>query len=141
VRDAQGQHVAGARDGDGGFLDTARTLAEGEKSSPAKSFDEVALKNTTLAVVAVSQPLAATQLTQLAHAASGALFRRITPVGTSFDGDMVFAVSPESGDGHQIQPMIIEALAVAAVERAIERAVTLVRGRDGIPGYADRHGH
>jgi hypothetical protein len=33
--------------------------------------------------------------------------------------------------------MIIEALAVGALERAIERAVRLARGRDGIPGLAD----
>jgi hypothetical protein len=33
--------------------------------------------------------------------------------------------------------MIIEALAVGALERAIERAVRLAHGRDGIPGLAD----
>ncbi|HEY4131412.1 MAG TPA: P1 family peptidase [Gemmatimonadaceae bacterium] len=140
VRNSRGEIIAGARDGRGGFLDTARTLAEGDKSTEA-SLDDVALRNTTLALVAVSVPLAATELTQLARVASGALFKRITPVGTSVDGDIVFAVSPESGERRQIQPMIIESLAVAALEQAIERAVTLVHGRDGIPGYADRNGH
>jgi hypothetical protein len=33
--------------------------------------------------------------------------------------------------------MIIESLAVSALEQAIERAVRLSRGRDGIPGLAD----
>jgi hypothetical protein len=36
--------------------------------------------------------------------------------------------------------MIIEALAVAALEDAIERAVRLAHGRDGILGLADDHG-
>jgi hypothetical protein len=33
--------------------------------------------------------------------------------------------------------MSIEAVATAALERAIERAVRLARGRDGVPGLAD----
>ena len=33
--------------------------------------------------------------------------------------------------------MRVEALAVAALEHAIERAGRLARGRDGIPGLAD----
>jgi hypothetical protein len=32
----------------------------------------------------------------------------------------------------------VEVLAVAALEGAIERAVRMARGRDGIPGLADQ---
>ncbi len=137
VRDARGEILAGARDARGGFLDTMRVLADGEQNSNARSFDDVALKNTTLAVVATNVPLTSTELTQLARAASGALCKRITPVGTSFDGDIVFAVSPETGERSSVQPMMIESLAVSVLELAIERAVTLAHGRDGIPGLAD----
>jgi L-aminopeptidase/D-esterase-like protein len=78
------------------------------------------------------------ELTQLAQAAGAALFRRITPTGTSVDGDVVFALAPtrpiETIGNAQ---MAIEVLAVAALEEAIERAVVTARGRDGIPGLAD----
>jgi L-aminopeptidase/D-esterase-like protein len=137
VRDASGRILAGARDDAGGFIDTTRMLARGDVKPGSTNFDDVTLKNTTLAVVATSVPLDATELTQLARVAAGALFRRITPVGTSFDGDTVFAVAPEVGERGTVQPMMLEALAVAALEQAIERAVTLAHGRDGIPGYAD----
>ena len=107
------------------------------------------MRNTTLAVVASSAPLSVVELTQLARAAGAAFFRRITPCGFVVDGDVVFAMSPESvsvglevaGRRRPLAPMIIEALAVAALEDAIERAVRFARGRDGIPGLADDDGH
>ena len=140
VRDARGAIIAGARDDSGVFADTARLLASGRLGTPTK-FDEAAMTNTTLAVVGVSAPMTSAELEQLARAAGAALTRRITPCGSSFDGDIVFAVSPDSGERGRFQPMIAEALAVAALEQAIERAVRLARGRDGIPGLADTHGN
>jgi L-aminopeptidase/D-esterase-like protein len=90
------------------------------------------------------------ELGQLARAAGAALFRRITPTGTTVDGDVVFALAPmaaASADGRASAPvnaagaaMQIEALAVLALERAIERAVRLARGREGVPGLADDGG-
>jgi hypothetical protein len=53
---------------------------------------------------------------------------------------VVFAVCPERGERASADPLIIEALAVEALEDAIERAVRFARGRDGIPGLADGHG-
>lgn len=138
VRDARNTIIAGARAEDGGFADTMRVM-QGDAPAPT-SFDDLAMQNTTLVVVAVSTPLSAVELQQLAHAAGAGLFRRITPVGTSFDGDVVFAVSPAQGERSRVEPIIIESLAVAAVEQAIERAVRLARGRDGIPGLMDQHG-
>ena len=142
VRDARGQVLAGARDERGGFADADAILRAGDIKAPV-TFEDLAMRNTTLALVASSVPLNTVELTQLARAAGAALFKRITPVGTSFDGDVVFAVSPLEGtrwergfEGRRgrFAPMIIEALAVAALERAIERAVRLARGRDGVPG-------
>lgn len=106
-----------------------------------RKFEDATATNTTLAVVAVNSSRTSTELTQLARAAAAALFRRITPCGTSVDGDIVFAISPAQGERTAHEPMIIEALAVTALENAIERAVRLARGRDGIPGLADGHGH
>jgi L-aminopeptidase/D-esterase-like protein len=151
IRDASGAILAGARSLGGGFADAERILRSGDIASPQK-FDDLAFRNTTLAVVAVSSPVAAAQLTQLARAAGAALFRRITPCGSSFDGDIVFAVSPEEGEPWlrrgsagdmrrgTFEPMIVEALAVSALEQAVERGVRMARGRDGIPGLADAHG-
>jgi L-aminopeptidase/D-esterase-like protein len=138
VRDARGEIIAGARRPSGGFADTSRVLASGDITSLSK-FDDLAARNTTLAVVAASAPLSSTTLTQLARAASAALFRRITPSGSSFDGDIVFALSPLADEVARVEPLVVESLAVAALERAIERAVRCARGREGIPGLADAH--
>jgi len=143
VRDASGRIIAGARadaSGDLRFLDTARQLvAAGGAGAPAGSrFDPAVSSNTTLCVVATTAPLGRVELGQLARAAGAALFRRITPTGTSVDGDVVFAlgpmIPPESLGRAQ---MAVEALAVEALETAIERAVVTARGRDGVPGLAD----
>ena len=143
VRDASGNIIAGARSPSGGFADSMRVLQRADLAAPIAL---EATPNTTLAVVASSAALTAVELSQLARAASAAFFRRITPAGSSVDGDVVFAIAPESaerwdfeiaGRRRPLAPMIIEALAVAALERAIERAVRLARGRDGVPGLAD----
>jgi L-aminopeptidase/D-esterase-like protein len=136
VRDDQGNIIAGALGDDGSFADTLRVMQNALPRASA-TFDDLALRNTTLVVVACSTPLGAVELTQLAHAAGAGLLKRVTPAATSFDGDVVFAVSPSQGDRASLEPVVIETLAVAAVERAIERAVRLARGRDGIPGLAD----
>ena len=179
VRDAEGRIVAGARGDDGGFLDSARLVAAGSASARfADAAARTAMGNTTLAVVATSAPLSRLELAQVARAATAAFYRRITPSGTTFDGDVVFAVAAieRAGDGavggssrgappqrevahsddarrHPIPAppidspplaasdlMRFETLAVLALESAIERAVRLARGRDGIPGLADPAG-
>lgn len=137
VRDARGAIIAGARDANGGFADGVFTIRHG---APARVRDPLPMQNTTLAVVASSSAMTGVELTQLAHAAGAAFFRRITPAGSSSDGDVVFAVCPERGERASADPLIIEALAVEALEDAIERAVRFARGRDGIPGLADGHG-
>ena len=133
VRDAAGAIIAGARGPGGGFVDGARLIAEG---GMRRKFADTTLQNTTIAVVATSVSLSRVELTQLAQASSAALFRRITPTGTSFDGDVIFAICPL--EGPSAPPPQVEGLAVAALEEAVERAVRLAVGRDGIPGLADR---
>ena len=145
VRDARGEILAGARDASGGFADSRALLQEGSAPSPRIGGQRVemdaGMANTTLCVVAVDVALSRIELLQLARAASGALHRRITPVGTSFDGDVVFAVAPVGGTGPGTTPpallLQLEVLASDALEQAIERAVRSARGRDGVPGLAD----
>jgi L-aminopeptidase/D-esterase-like protein len=152
VRGADGRIIAGARAHDGGFVDAARMIARGGASAAPQRFrdvarsgdaplDDVAGRNTTIAVVAVTTPLTRVELQGLASAATAALYRRITPCGTIFDGDVVFAVSPMTVAPDMmpdVPPPILqlEALAVEALEQAIERAVRTAKGRDGIPGLA-----
>jgi len=131
VRDAQGDILAGARDREGRFLDCARLLAE----RPMPRASDVAGRNTTLAVVATNAVLSRTAVQELAAAAGAALHRRITPSGTSFDGDVVFALCAH--EGVVATAIQVEALAVRALESAIERAVRLAAGRDGVAGLRD----
>jgi L-aminopeptidase/D-esterase-like protein len=140
VRDADGRIIAGARAADGSFLDAARRLSAGP---PAASGDAALrpgglasrLQNTTIAAVVTNAALSRQEVAQLARAAGAALFRRITPTGTSFDGDIVFALA--TPEGMAAPPLQVETLAVETLERAIESAVRCARGRDGIPGLAD----
>lgn len=132
VTDAAGRILAGARERGGEWLDQREALRGGP---PAGEFGALAAGNTTLAVVVASAALSRVEATQLARAAGAALSRRITPAGTSFDGDVVIALCPHEGPAAPI--LALESLAVAALEEAIERAVLLAHGRDGLIGAAD----
>ena len=137
VRDATGRIIAGARSANGGFVDTAARLANADDARSAHAAS-LTMQNTTLALVATSLPMDRVELGQLARAAGAALFRRITPTGTTVDGDTIFALAPHgSRASDSLSMMQIESLAVLALEQAIERAVRLARGRDGVPGLAD----
>jgi L-aminopeptidase/D-esterase-like protein len=123
VRDAQGNIVAGARGADGRFIDSARLLADAPPSPPTRpATTETPISgNTTLAVVATNAALSRSAVSELAQAASAALYRRITPAGTSFDGDIVFSLCRH--EGLTVPLVQVEALAVRTLEMAIERAV------------------
>lgn len=129
VRDMDGTIIAGPRGEDGKPGDAERMVAA---APPAPS---AAATNTTLAVVAVNVALSKVELHQLARAASAAYARRIGPSGTSYDGDVIFAMAPMEGKSGAL--LQAEVAAVAAVEHAIVRAVRAAKGRDGIPGLRD----
>lgn len=125
VRDDEGTIIAGARLPDGTFADSARILANGPPAAPARpsTTESPAGGNTTLAVVATNAALSRSAVSELAQAASAALFRRITPAGTSYDGDIVFALCQH--EGLNVPLVQVEALSVRVLEMAIERAVRL----------------
>jgi L-aminopeptidase/D-esterase-like protein len=128
VRDGAGDIVAGARDADGRFADSARLLRE-RADDVVAARDVDPSTNTTLAVVVTDAPLDREALAALARMASTALSRRITPVNTPFDGDIVFALSvaAESAPLGPNRLLSIGVTAVHALENAIERAVTVGR--------------
>ncbi len=129
VRDAAGRIVAGCRTSDGSFLDTATALREGRVTEGGFR----PIQSTTLAVVATDVPLDKGQLALIARLASAAIARRITPSGTPFDGDVVFALSTGEADrgptrGEELSPTQLLALALRAqdaLERSIERSVAV----------------
>jgi L-aminopeptidase/D-esterase-like protein len=129
VRDMDGTIIAGPRGPDGKPGDAERIIA----AAPPPT--RTAGANTTLAVVMLNVAMSKVELHQVAKAASAALYRRIGPAGTSFDGDVIFAVSPMEGRGASL--LQAEVIAVAALEEAIVRAVRTAKGREGIPGLAD----
>ncbi|MGQ0764563.1 MAG: P1 family peptidase [Gemmatimonadota bacterium] len=135
VRDSAGAIIAGARADGGGFLDARSVLTRGApRRDGADDPAPTAPGNTTIGLVATNAALSRVELQQLAAATSAAYYRRITPAGSTVDGDIIFAVCPSAGITST--PMTVETLAVEAMEMAIERAVRLARGRDGIPGLA-----
>ncbi|MEQ1691139.1 MAG: P1 family peptidase [Gemmatimonas sp.] len=142
VRDGHGEIIAGARSPSGGFVDAERVLRGTGTPTDFPFIASDGRRNTTLAVVAVNALLTKGELSQLAQAATAAFHRRITPCGTMFDGDILFTLCPvDTADpvAPGAVPLArVEAMAVAAIEIAIERGVTTATGRDGFPGLADR---
>ncbi|HEU5324215.1 MAG TPA: P1 family peptidase [Methylomirabilota bacterium] len=130
VRDARGEILAGGRGTDGRAVDGLRYLADGGPLFGGQP----AARNTTLAVIATNAALTKLELFALAQAGSDALARRITPYGTLFDGDVVFAASTAAV--LPASPLQAEALAALAVPEALERAVRLARGTAAVPGLA-----
>lgn len=120
VRDASGAIIAGARDSEGRFVDSAFAIAAG---TSAGGF--VAGTNTTLVVVALDAAYSRLELQAIAQSATAAMHRHITPAGTSSDGDIVFAIAPMEGRRAPLAQG--EQLAAQALGAAIERAVRLAR--------------
>ena len=118
VRDASGQIIAGARDAQGRFVDSAAAIAKG---APSGGF--LAGTNTTLVVVALDAAYTRLELQSIAKSATAAMHRHITPAGTSSDGDIVFALAPMEGRRARLGQG--EQLAAQALGAAIERAVRL----------------
>jgi L-aminopeptidase/D-esterase-like protein len=94
VRDpSTGQIIAGARDPRGaGFADTEKVM-RGDVSTTLFGF-----LNTVIGLVATNARLNKEQVNKVAQMASNGIARSITPAHTSFDGDVVFALSSAESD-------------------------------------------
>jgi L-aminopeptidase/D-esterase-like protein len=128
VYDTHGGIVAGARADDGTFADAAALLVRGEARRSWASAPSAGT-NTTLAAIVTDAPLDRVGLSRLARMAATALARRISPVWTPFDGDVVFALTTateeQAFDAGDV--LMLGAAATAALEDAIVRAVTAGR--------------
>jgi L-aminopeptidase/D-esterase-like protein len=124
---------------------TGKIIAGARKSADSREFADSNIlmkrnagtvrpgENTTLAVVATNARLTKVQANKLAQFGSLGMARAISPVNTTMDGDITFALSlgRETAD--------INALGVAAAEavaEAILRAVRNATALGGVPGLA-----
>lgn len=109
-----GTLVAGARNAEGGWLDTQAYL-HAHPFAPARAWS-----NTTLALVATNAQFQRVEITKIAQMAQDGLARAIRPAHTPFDGDMVFAISCGK---EQASLLAVGALAAELVAAAIVSAV------------------
>jgi L-aminopeptidase/D-esterase-like protein len=125
-----GKIIAGARTGEGdlAFADTVGSLKLG---AIRKQFG---IDNTTLAVVATNVQFSKKEATKVAQMAQGGLIKTVAPAHTTFDGDLVFAVSlgGVKGDINRIG-----VLGEFVVAEAIKRAVKKADGFGKLPAFRD----
>jgi L-aminopeptidase/D-esterase-like protein len=125
VLDGDGRTVAGARSEGGEFLSSDHAVREFAEETRAELEDRggpMPGTNTTLAVVATDAPLSRVDLVRMTRVAAGAMARRIAPVHTPFDGDLVFGVST-ADEALGLPPLELTALGVAS-RHALEQAIT-----------------
>lgn len=130
VRDPEsGRIIAGAREATDStkLADTALAMRQG---AARKGFAD---PNTVLVAVATNAALTRLEAGRLAVMASAGVARAISPAHTTFDGDIVFALSAGQARAD------LNALGVAAAEavaRAAMRSVTEARAAGGVPAIA-----
>jgi L-aminopeptidase/D-esterase-like protein len=90
--------------------------------------------NTTLGVIATNAKLSKKEVHQVAQIAHSGLAKVISPLHTTFDGDLVFAISygKKKGDVNTIG-----LFGEAALIESVQRAVTKADGFGIIPAYKD----
>jgi L-aminopeptidase/D-esterase-like protein len=131
VKDSRsGELIAGARSSRRGkdLAGSEALLVSGFRGKARKG------ESTTLGLVATNALLDREGACRLAAASQVALGRTLSPAHTSYDGDLVYALS---AGRVAADPVTLEAMAVEALSCAIVRGVVLARGLAGIPSFAD----
>ena len=135
VVDPRDQRIlAGARDplNPDRFADSAARIKAGV-GMPAWNRG---IQNTTLGVVATNAKLSKRQAIKISQMAQSGLVRTISPVHSTVDGDLVFALGAgeKTEDVNTVGMMAEEALAAAVL-----RAVQAADGMGLLPAYRDLH--
>lgn len=120
VVDGNGDIIAGAKNKDGGFIDTEKCMADG-------SFLKLLLgTNTTIGCVLTDAKISKVEANKLASISHNGLARAIRPVHTDYDGDTMFCLS----NGHKpvVNFALLQAAAVQATEQAIRNAAAQSAG-------------
>ncbi len=114
-----GKIIAGVRKSEGS-LEFAGTVDSLKRGYVKKQFG---MENTTLAVVATNGGFNKREMTKVAQIAQGGFIKTINPVHTTFDGDLVFALStgPVEADVNRVG-ILSEFVVTEAVKRAVRKA-------------------
>jgi L-aminopeptidase/D-esterase-like protein len=125
-----GKVIAGARTHEDSlvFAGTADAIRRGETRK------QFGIDNTTLAVVATNAHFSKREITKVAQMAQAGLIKTINPVHTTFDGDLVFAVSLGEAKGDINRIGVLSEFVVA---EAIKRAIKKADGFGKLPAFRD----
>jgi len=112
-------------------LELASTVDSLRRGYVKKQFG---IENTTLAVVATNGAFHKREITKVAQIAQGGLIKTVNPVHTTFDGDLVFALSVGTLAADVNRVGILSEFVVA---EAIKRAVRKADGLGKLPAAID----
>ncbi len=131
VNPSTGSLVAGARRADGnGFADTSDVLKQGLAETI------FAFSNTVIGVVATNAVLSKEDTNKLAQMAANGITKTVSPAHTSFDGDVVFALS--AADSNLAAPLsAIGSAAAQAMADAVLDGISCAESIEGIPSAKD----
>jgi L-aminopeptidase/D-esterase-like protein len=110
------------------FANTVKQIKEG---ATKKQFG---IANTTLGVVATNAIFNKREITKIAQMAQGGLIKTISPVHTTFDGDLVFALATGELEADINK---VGVLAEFVLAEAIKRAVKKADGFGIVPAFRD----
>lgn len=111
----KGEIIAGAKDNKGKFLNTEKTILDGD-------FMRLVMgTNTTIGCLITDAKLTKVEANKLATISHNGLSQSIKPVHTDYDGDTMFCLA--TGKKKALNFMLLEVGAVEAVRLAIEDAV------------------
>ena len=125
-----GKIIAGARKAEES-LEFASTVESLKRGYVKKQFG---IENTTLAVVATNGAFHKREITKIAQISQGGLIKTVNPVHTTFDGDLVFALSMGSIEADVNR---VGVLGEFVVTEAIKRAVRKADGMGKLPAAKD----
>jgi L-aminopeptidase/D-esterase-like protein len=111
--------------------DFANSVKQIKEGAVKKQFGII---NTTLGVVATNATFNKREITKIAQMAQGGLIKTISPVHTTFDGDLVFALSTGELEADINK---VGVLAEFVLAEAIKRAVKKADGFGVIPAFRD----
>lgn len=130
IDNVTGKIIAGARVAPDS-LEFANTVESIKKGAVKKQFG---LVNTTLGVVATNAKFNKRDITKIAQMAQGGLIKTISPVHTTFDGDLVFALATGECDADL---NLVGVLGEFVIAEAIKRAVKKADGFGIVPAFRD----
>jgi len=130
IDNVTGKIIAGARVAPDS-LEFANTVESIKKGAVKKQFG---LVNTTLGVVATNAKFDKKEITKIAQMSQGGLIKTISPVHTTFDGDLVFALATGECEADL---NLVGVLGEFVIAEAIKRAVKKADGFGILPAFRD----